>query len=93
MTARAAEARRSTRIMPLQMPRRPVRLQLGIEEWLEAERDTLILWLPVSFGGGIAAWFVLPDPASWTAMLLLCVATRWARHQIDASPAVVAVQG
>ena len=57
------------------MPRRPVRLQLGIEEWLEAERDTLILWLPVSFGGGIAAWFVLPDPASWTAMLLLCVAT------------------
>jgi competence protein ComEC len=44
----------------------------AIERWLEAERDQLITWLPVGLGGGIALWFVLPDPVAWgTAILLL----------------------
>ncbi|MEG8054145.1 DUF4131 domain-containing protein [Sphingomonas aerolata] len=62
---------------------RPRRRQMGvppwmaepgraIERWLEAERDQLITWLPVGLGGGIALWFVLPDPVAWgTAILLL----------------------
>jgi competence protein ComEC len=37
---------------------------------LEAERDQLPLWLPVALGGGIAAWFVLRDPAQWIAAML-----------------------
>ncbi|HEX8300200.1 ComEC/Rec2 family competence protein [Sphingomonas sp.] len=37
----------------------------GLEQWLEAEREQLILWLPVMLGGGVAAWFVLPDAARW----------------------------
>lgn len=44
----------------------------AIERWLEAERDQLPLWVPVTLGAGIAAWFLLPDPASWwTALLTL----------------------
>lgn len=46
------------------------RLGVRIETWLEAERDQLALWLPVALGAGIAAWFVLPDAAGWTAFLL-----------------------
>lgn len=38
----------------------------AVERWLEGERDQLFLWLPVALGGGIALWFVLPDPRSWT---------------------------
>ncbi len=33
------------------------------ERWwalVDAERDSLALWLPVAFAGGIAAWFLLP---------------------------------
>jgi competence protein ComEC len=41
-----------------------------LEPLLEAERDQLPLWLPVGLGLGIAAWFVLPDSAAWTAFLL-----------------------
>ena len=56
----------------------PVRLQIaptfgrvsGIEPWLEAERDGLVLWIPVMLGPGIAAWFVLPGPAEWIAWML-----------------------
>ncbi len=47
----------------------------AIERWLEAERDQLVLWLPVALGCGIAAWFVLPDATAWRATLLLLVAT------------------
>ncbi|UYY79211.1 ComEC/Rec2 family competence protein [Sphingomonas sp. R1] len=36
-----------------------------IERWLEAERGQLPLWLPVAFGTGIAAWFVLGDARQW----------------------------
>lgn len=45
-----------------------------LERWLEAERDQLPLWLPVMLGGGIALWFVLPDPAAWAAAGLLALA-------------------
>ena len=41
-----------------------------LETWLEAERDQLPLWLPVALGGGVAAWFALPDPARWSAFML-----------------------
>ena len=40
-----------------------------IERWLEAERDQLPLWLPVALGGGIVAWFALPDPRAWQAAM------------------------
>ena len=46
----------------------------GVERWLEAERDQLPLWLPVALGGGVTAWFVLPDPRSWMVALLLFLA-------------------
>jgi len=44
----------------------------GLERWLEAERDQLVLWLPVMLGGGISSWFLLPDERSWTILLLIC---------------------
>lgn len=46
------------------------RAREGLERWLEAERDQLILWLPVTLGAGIAAWFVLGDAGMWTGFLL-----------------------
>lgn len=42
----------------------------AIERRLEAERDQLVLWLPVALGAGVAAWFVLPDATAWRAALL-----------------------
>lgn len=41
-----------------------------LERWLEAERDQLVLWMPVALGSGIASWFLLPDPRAWTIALL-----------------------
>ena len=41
---------------------------------LWAERESLILWLPVAFGAGIAAWFVLPGPAAWSGFMLAMAA-------------------
>lgn len=46
----------------------------AVERGLEAERDQVALWLPVAVGGGIAAWFVLPDAWEWSAFLLLAAA-------------------
>ena len=53
------------------------RLQTGassivarIEEWLDAERDQLALWLPVALGGGIALWFILADQRAWIAVMI-----------------------
>lgn len=46
----------------------------GLEQWLEAERDQLALWVPVALGAGIALWFVLPDPAAWRAAACLALA-------------------
>lgn len=42
----------------------------GIEAWLEAERGQLFLWVPVMIGVGILAWFALPDPPRWIAVML-----------------------
>lgn len=42
----------------------------AIERWLEAERAQLPLWLPVVLGGGIAAWFLLPDAPRWIGFLI-----------------------
>ena len=50
----------------------------ALERWLEAERDQLVLWLPVMLGGGISAWFLLPDERMWTIVLLLCGALAFA---------------
>ncbi len=45
-----------------------------IEAWLEAQRDQLPLWLPVAFGTGAAAWFVLPSQGAWTGWLVAMAA-------------------
>jgi competence protein ComEC len=42
----------------------------ALERWLEAERDQLVLWLPVALGAGAAAWLLLPDARAWSAALL-----------------------
>jgi competence protein ComEC len=41
-----------------------------IEQWLEAERGQIVLWIPVMLGAGIAAWFALPDASRWGAIVL-----------------------
>ncbi len=38
---------------------------------LEAERERIGLWLPVTLGAGIAAWFALPSMTHWIGLLLL----------------------
>jgi competence protein ComEC len=40
-----------------------------IERWLEAEREQLVLWIPVALGAGITAWFLLPGPEQWLAFV------------------------
>jgi competence protein ComEC len=49
-------------------------LRDAIERWLEAERDQLPLWLPVTLGGGVALYFVLPDAHAWGAAVLASLA-------------------
>ncbi|MEG3082434.1 ComEC/Rec2 family competence protein [Sphingomonas sp. PB2P12] len=56
------------------VPRWGAAVGLGVERWLEAERDQLVLWLPVMLGGGIALWFALPDPEAWRLAILSLVA-------------------
>lgn len=51
-----------------------VRAAAPIEEWLEAERHSLVLWLPVALGSGMAAWFLLPAPGQWIAFAATAVA-------------------
>lgn len=41
-----------------------------LETWLEAEREQLVLWLPVLLGTGVAAWFLLPDAPRWIGFML-----------------------
>lgn len=41
------------------------------EDWAEAERTQIPLWMPVGLGLGIAAWFLLPDPRAWVAFACL----------------------
>ncbi|MES3081683.1 ComEC/Rec2 family competence protein [Sphingomonas faeni] len=57
------------------VPRWGAVVGLAVERWLEAERDQLVLWLPVMLGGGIALWFALPDPAAWCVTILLLLAS------------------
>ena len=42
------------------------------EAFLEARPFERGQWLAVAFAGGIAAWFVLPGPWHWGALLLAC---------------------
>ncbi len=42
-----------------------------LEHGLWHQRESLILWLPVAFGAGIAAWFALPGPVAWAGAMLL----------------------
>lgn len=66
------------------------------ENWLWVERESLILWVPVAFGTGIAAWFVLPGTAAWLGFLLIMLAVAllaWgygARRHLIARVALVA---
>ncbi|PZQ62670.1 MAG: competence protein ComEC [Sphingomonas taxi] len=46
----------------------------AVERRLEAERDQLVLWVPVAWGAGAAAWFVLPDARNWAIALLAALA-------------------
>src|SRR3569833_1805899 len=46
------------------------RLRDGLELWLEAERDQLVLWLPVTLGAGITAWLLLPIKYQWRGAML-----------------------
>ncbi|GGE90623.1 hypothetical protein GCM10011404_24480 [Sphingomonas prati] len=51
------------------------RIVMSVEIWLEAERDQLVLWVPVALACGITAWLLLPDVAAWTVFLLLAGGT------------------
>ncbi|WP_206365768.1 ComEC/Rec2 family competence protein [Sphingomonas naasensis] len=67
-----------------------------IEIWLEAEREQLVLWLPVAFGGGIAAWFLLPDAARWLGFTLSALALALVAVALPGggrAPRVLAVAG
>ena len=50
------------------------RARATLERWLEAERDQLVLWLPVALGSGVAAWYMLDDSRQWIAALLAMTA-------------------
>jgi competence protein ComEC len=62
---------------PLQTPigahamRMPRRWADRFEARLEAERERIGLWLPVTLGIGIASWFALPARSYWIGLLLL----------------------
>ncbi len=69
--ATIAAAGPSTRLGPLQtLGAGMMRARHALEDGLEAERDQLPLWLPVALGAGIAAWFVLDQPAAWVAVMV-----------------------
>lgn len=73
--AGSASSAPSTHLAALQIGVGTLRgIAARLEQWLEAERDQLALWLPVALGGGIALWFVLPDARSWQAAGLTAVA-------------------
>lgn len=75
-------------------PRR--QLSDALERWLEAEREQLVLWLPVMLGAGIAAWFLLPDAARWIGFTLGCLALALAAAALPGggrAPRVVGIAG
>lgn len=51
--------------------RAPGDVTARLENWLEAERDQLALWIPVGLGLGIAMWFWILGRAGWITFLLL----------------------
>lgn len=57
----------------LQTVRRADRFLARLEALAEAERGQLPLWMPVTLGVGIAAWFLLPGQGAWLAFLLLAL--------------------
>ncbi|TGX49698.1 ComEC family competence protein [Sphingomonas gei] len=66
------------------------------EDWLEAEREQLVLWLPVMLGAGIAAWFLLPDAPRWIGFILGGVALTMVAVALPGgsrAPRVVAIAG
>lgn len=56
-----------------------------LEHWLEAERDQLVLWLPVMLGAGIATWFAQPDRIVWEAALLIAAGVAFAAISLGRS--------
>jgi competence protein ComEC len=67
-----------------------------IEAWLEAEREQLVLWLPVMLGAGITAWFLLPAAGRWIGFLLGSFALGFAAIGLPGrgrAPRVLAVAG
>jgi len=50
------------------------RLFVGLEQWLEQEREQLGLWVPVALGMGIAAWLSLNNRLEWLAFCCGAVA-------------------
>ena len=53
---------------------RAPRVRAALDAWLSAERHQLPLWVPVSLGVGIAAWFGQPWREQWQAVGLLFLA-------------------
>jgi competence protein ComEC len=70
------EAAPSIAFRPLQTGARAeiARHFMGLEQWLEAERDQLALWLPIGLGAGVAAWFILPTPLAWVGAAIAMAA-------------------
>jgi competence protein ComEC len=52
----------------------PVGLGAAAERFVLAERDQLPPWIVVAFGGGIAAWFLLPGGAWHAAVVAMGLA-------------------
>lgn len=46
----------------------------ALERFLETAGFERAPWLAVAFGAGIAAWFALPTPAHWLALIVGCLA-------------------
>lgn len=61
----------SKAFLPLQTA---ARWSNGLEHRLEAERDQLVLWIPVALGTGAAIWFVVDDVRTWGALLCATLA-------------------
>lgn len=66
----------------------------AVENWFEAEREQLPLWLPVALGFGITAWAVLPARENWIAFLcgmggLACFGSALGRNSRAARAVVI----
>jgi len=69
----ASSAARAPSMSPggRQIPAAVRRMSAVIENRLEAEREQLVLWMPVMLAGGVALWFLMPGPRQWAAALLM----------------------